>query len=282
MESNGADQNIGKMGTNRSPLTSIKGFLSTAMGATEIEDSRAGRAWRHVVGPKGDLFEAAAIREGSWLVYHYGLSNLERYCAERDLVALPAEPETLKAWIRWMSDEEELSAKTIATYVSGVGHSLRAGMVSTTADRRVPLWKMKERRRGARRTRISRTPGRGQRPPHRFGPHAGRSARSRPLPAPAQAPTAPPPAPPPAAQPASAMPQVDGLEIAKANMLPLFHRLGELIGGELTLEEAKLVNRVAWQFGRQASDVEIEAVAQRLAREFEPASAAPLMHAESS
>jgi hypothetical protein len=27
------------------------------------------------------------------------------------------------------------------------GHSLRAGMVSTTADRRVPLWKVKERSR---------------------------------------------------------------------------------------------------------------------------------------
>jgi hypothetical protein len=27
------------------------------------------------------------------------------------------------------------------------GHSLRAGMVSTTADRRVPVWKMKERSR---------------------------------------------------------------------------------------------------------------------------------------
>src|SRR5262245_25216950 len=85
-----------------------------------IEDTRVGRAWRHVVGPAGDLFEADAIRGGSWLVYHYGLCNLERYCAKRDLVAMPAEPETLKSWIRWMSDEEGLSAKTVMTYLTGV------------------------------------------------------------------------------------------------------------------------------------------------------------------
>ena len=103
-----------------------------------IEDSRAGRAWRHVVGPNGDLFEADAIREGSWLVYHYGLSNLERYCAERNLIALPAESETLKAWVRWMS-EEGLSAKTIATYVSGVciAHDARDLTINTRALKKV-------------------------------------------------------------------------------------------------------------------------------------------------
>ena len=84
-----------------------------------LEDTRVGRAWRHVVGPQGDLFEADAISELSWLTYHYGLSNLERFCAERNLVALPAAPETLKAWIEWLS-EEEYSAKTIETYLTGV------------------------------------------------------------------------------------------------------------------------------------------------------------------
>ncbi|HEY1246084.1 MAG TPA: hypothetical protein VGF29_14755 [Hyphomicrobiaceae bacterium] len=100
-----------------------------------IEDSRVGQAWRHVVGPQGDIFEADAIREGSWLVYHYGLSNLERYCAKRNLVALPAESETLKGWIRWMFDEEGLSAKTIATYVSGVciAHDARNLTINTRA-----------------------------------------------------------------------------------------------------------------------------------------------------
>jgi hypothetical protein len=104
-----------------------------------IEDTRVGRAWRHVVGPKGNLFEADAIREGSWLVYHYGLSNLERYSAARNLVALPAESETLKGWIRWMSEEEGLSAKTIATYVSGVAiaHDARELLINTRALRKV-------------------------------------------------------------------------------------------------------------------------------------------------
>jgi integrase len=100
-----------------------------------IEDSRVGRAWRHVVGPGGDPFEADAITEGSWLVYHFGLSNLERYCAERNLVTLPAEPETLKGWIRWMSDEEGLSAKTVATYLTGVliAHDERNMPINTRA-----------------------------------------------------------------------------------------------------------------------------------------------------
>jgi hypothetical protein len=39
-----------------------------------------------------------------------------------------------------------------------------------------------------------------------------------------------------------------------------------------------LTNRVAWQLGRQATDAEIEAIAQRLAAEFEPpAGHAPLL-----
>src|SRR5262245_13804235 len=84
-----------------------------------LDDTRVGRAWRHVVGPGGDLFEADAISESSWLTYHYGLNNLETFCANRDLVALPASPETLKAWIEWLS-EEGYSAKTIATYLTGV------------------------------------------------------------------------------------------------------------------------------------------------------------------
>jgi hypothetical protein len=100
-----------------------------------IEDSRVGRAWRHVVGPRGDPFEADAVTEGSWLVYHYALSSLERYCVERNLVALPAAPETLKGWIIWMLEEEELSAKTIATYLSGVAiaHDARGMPINTRA-----------------------------------------------------------------------------------------------------------------------------------------------------
>jgi integrase len=100
-----------------------------------IEDTRVGRAWRHVVGPTGDIFEADAITESSWLTYHYGLSNLERYCAKRNLVALPAEPETLKAWIRWMLDEEGLSPKTIQTYLAGVyvAHDERNLTINTRA-----------------------------------------------------------------------------------------------------------------------------------------------------
>ena len=99
-----------------------------------IEDSRVGRAWRHVVGPAGDPFEADAITEGSWLVYHYGLSNLERYCAKRNRIALPADEETLKGWIIWML-EEGLSAKTIATYLSGVAiaHDERGMSINTRA-----------------------------------------------------------------------------------------------------------------------------------------------------
>jgi hypothetical protein len=104
-----------------------------------IEDTRVGRAWRHVVGPNGDLFEADAISESSWLTYHYGLSNLERYCADRNLIALPAEPETLKAWIKWMMDDEGLSAKTIQTYLAGVyvAHDERGLAINTRALKKV-------------------------------------------------------------------------------------------------------------------------------------------------
>src|SRR5262245_64325457 len=112
---------------------------------------------------------------------------------------------------------------------------------------------------------------------------AGQPVRA-PLPAPAPAPTAPPVAPPVLAQPtqpATAKPHDKGLELAKANMMPIFRRLHELIGGQLTDGEVRMVNRVAWQIGRLATDEEIEAIAQRLANEFEPASA-PLMPTESS
>jgi integrase len=104
-----------------------------------IEDTRVGRAWRHVVGPDGDPFEADAISESSWFTYHYGLSNLERYSADRNLVALPAETETLKGWIKWMFEEEGLSAKTIQTYLAGVyvAHDERNLTINTRALRKV-------------------------------------------------------------------------------------------------------------------------------------------------
>jgi hypothetical protein len=70
--------------------------------------------------------------------------------------------------------------------------------------------------------------------------------------------------------------------IVNANLLRMFRRLRHLIDGQLTREEVILTNRVAWMIGREATDAEIEAVAQRLAAEFEPGSATPLMPAESS
>jgi hypothetical protein len=88
-------------------------------------------------------------------------------------------------------------------------------------------------------------------------------------------------APSPTQQTATAVPDAQRAD-AHNNMLRIYRRLHQLVDGELTHEEAVLVNRVGWQFGRQASDAEIEAVTQRLANEFEPASAAPLLPAESS
>ena len=68
-----------------------------------IEDTRVGRAWRHVVGPEGDLFEADAISESSWLTLPlWPEQPRTRSVPSATSSRCRPTPETLKAWIKWM------------------------------------------------------------------------------------------------------------------------------------------------------------------------------------
>jgi hypothetical protein len=84
---------------------------------------------------------------------------------------------------------------------------------------------------------------------------------------------APLPSPRPKPAPPTAQPAPSGSDpqqaTAHANMLRVFPRLKQLVGGELTRQETILVNQVGWLIGREATDEEIEAIAQYLAAEFE-------------
>src|SRR5262245_56009370 len=83
------------------------------------EDSRVGRAFRRVCGPDADIYEAGAVSESSWLSYDSGLMNWKASASRHGVAPFPATTEALKAWIKWMVDEE-YSAATIDCYVTAV------------------------------------------------------------------------------------------------------------------------------------------------------------------
>lgn len=102
------------------------------------EDSRVGRAFRRVCGPKADIYEAGAVSDASWLSYDSGVMNWRAFAHRIGAVAFPAATEALKAWIKWMVDEE-YSATTIDCYLTAVsiGHDERDMPINRRALRKV-------------------------------------------------------------------------------------------------------------------------------------------------
>ena len=102
------------------------------------ENSRVGRAFRRVCGPDADIYEAGAVSEQSWLSYDSGVTNWAAFASQRGLAVFPATTEALKAWIRWMVDEE-YSAATIDCYMTAVSiaHDEREMPINRRALRKV-------------------------------------------------------------------------------------------------------------------------------------------------
>jgi hypothetical protein len=94
---------------------------------------------------------------------------------------------------------------------------------------------------------------------------AGQAQPRVPLQAPALVPGMPPP--PPQAAPTPA-PQ-DEQAMFEDNLLRVFKRLRQLVGGKLTRFEVLRTNRLVREFGQRGTDEEIEIVAQHLAKEFD-------------
>jgi hypothetical protein len=103
-----------------------------------IEDSRVGRAFRRVCGPKADIYEAGAVSDQSWLSYDSGVTNWKAFASQLGVPPFPAPTEALKAWIKWLVDEE-YSATTVDCYMTAVsiGHDERELPINRRALRKV-------------------------------------------------------------------------------------------------------------------------------------------------
>src|SRR5262245_14586821 len=102
------------------------------------ENSRVGSAFRRLCGPKADIYDAGAVSEQSWLSYDSGVTNWTTFADKLGTPAFPAETGALKAWIRWLVDEE-YSATTIDCYVTAVSiaHDEREMPINRRALRKV-------------------------------------------------------------------------------------------------------------------------------------------------
>ena len=102
------------------------------------ENSRVGRAFRRVCGPKADIYEAGAVSDKSWLTYNSGVMNWRTFASVRSVTVFPAETESLKAWLKWLVGEG-YSASTLDAYMTAVSiaHDEREMPINRRALRKV-------------------------------------------------------------------------------------------------------------------------------------------------
>jgi integrase len=102
------------------------------------EDSRVGRAFRRVCGPKADIYEAGAVSDQSWLTYDSGVTNWTAKAYELGVPAFPAPTQALKEWVKWLV-AEEYAATTIDAYMTAVSiaHDEREMPINRRALRKV-------------------------------------------------------------------------------------------------------------------------------------------------